>query len=93
MEASKFLETAEKELEKKEIKATLELPNADRSRHRRIITIKGKKIVGFSLIARELSDEDSIKLQSLGLGGRRAMGCGIFNPILKPYDFEENGDE
>ncbi|MCC6328786.1 MAG: type I-MYXAN CRISPR-associated protein Cas6/Cmx6 [Acidobacteria bacterium] len=88
MEIPKFLETAEKELAQKEIKATLELPKEGRSRQRRIITIKGKKIVGFSIIARKLSDEDSIKLQHLGLGGRRSMGCGIFNPIRKPIDFE-----
>lgn len=90
MEVAKFLETAKRELEKEDlqIKATLQIPDEDRSRHRRIITIKGKKIVGFSLIASGLSDEDSIKLQSLGLGGRRSMGCGIFNPIRKPFDFE-----
>jgi len=28
------------------------------------------------------TDEDSLRLQSIGIGGRRAMGCGIFNAIL-----------
>lgn len=85
----KFLETANRDLtEKLAIKAKLEMPKETRSRQRRIITIKGKKVVGFSLIARDLSDEDSVKLQSLGLGGRRALGCGLFNPIRKPIDFE-----
>lgn len=93
-EIEKFLETARRDLiEKLEIKAALELPNEEISRHRRIITVKGKKIVGFSLVVRDLSDEDSIKLQSEGLGGRRSMGCGIFNPISKHYEFEgvDNG--
>lgn len=89
MEIPKFLETAQKELAEKEIAATLELPKEGRSRQRRIITIKGKKIVGFSLIAHGLTDEDSLKLQSLGLGGRRSMGCGIFNPILRPEYFSK----
>lgn len=90
----KFLETANRDLtEKLEIKAKLEIPKETRSRHRRIITIKGKKVVGFSLIARDLNNEDSLKLMSEGLGGRRAMGCGIFNPICKPFDFEGEDDE
>lgn len=85
----KFLETAGRDLaEKLAITATLEVPKETRTRTRRILTIKDKKIVGFSLIAHGLSDEDSLKLQSEGLGGRRSMGCGIFNPIRKPVDFE-----
>jgi CRISPR-associated protein Cas6 len=92
LEIPKFLETAKREFAEKEIEATLELPKEGRSRHRRIITIKGNKIVGFSLIAHGLNDEDSIKLQTLGIGGRRAMGCGIFNPIQRPADFLEDSD-
>lgn len=89
METEKFLETANRDLsEKLEITAKLEIPKETRSRSRRIITIKGKKVVGFSLIAHGLSNKDSLRLQSEGLGGRRSMGCGIFNPIRKPYDFE-----
>ena len=93
LEVPKFLETANRDLLEKEIKAELEVPKEIYSRHRRIITIKGKKIVGFSLIVHGLNDEDSLKLQSEGLGGRRSMGCGIFNPIRKPYDFGGENDE
>ncbi len=82
MEVPEFLEAANRQLSEMEITAKLELPAEDRSRFRRILTVKDKKIVGFSLVAHGLSDEDSIKLQSHGIGGRRAMGCGIFNPIL-----------
>lgn len=90
----KFLETANRDLtEKLGITAKLEIPKETRSRSRRIITIKGKKVVGFSLIARDLSDEDSLNLQSEGLGGRRSMGCGIFNPIRRPSDFAGGNDE
>jgi CRISPR-associated protein Cas6 len=45
---------------------------------RRLLEIKGAKIVGFTVIVSDLSDEDSILLQTNGLGGRHHMGCGIF---------------
>jgi len=83
MGVPEFLEAAKRQLEELDIKATLEIPAEEMSRHRRIITIKDKTIVGFSLIAKNLTDEDSLKLQAYGIGGRRAMGCGIFNPIFK----------
>ena len=92
LEIPKFLETAKRDLTENGITAELEIPKETYSRHRRIITIKDKKIVGFSLIAHGLNDEDSLKLQSEGLGGRRSMGCGIFNPIRKPADFEGEND-
>ncbi|MHB1529964.1 MAG: type I-MYXAN CRISPR-associated protein Cas6/Cmx6 [Acidiferrobacteraceae bacterium] len=47
---------------------------------RRIVTIKDKKVVGFSLLVSELTAEESIRLQEQGLGGRRKMGCGVFVP-------------
>lgn len=47
---------------------------------RRIVTIKDKKVVGYSLLVTELTAEESIRLQERGLGGRRKMGCGVFLP-------------
>jgi CRISPR-associated protein Cas6 len=47
---------------------------------RRIVTIKDKKVVGYSLLVSELTAEESIRLQEQGLGGRRKMGCGVFVP-------------
>ncbi|MGB7070350.1 MAG: type I-MYXAN CRISPR-associated protein Cas6/Cmx6 [Pyrinomonadaceae bacterium] len=91
LDLPKFLETAKREFSKKEITTELEIPKETYSRHRRILTIKDIKIVGFSLIAHGLSEADSIKLQSLGIGGRRSMGCGIFNPIRKPSKGENSG--
>ncbi|MGI8838422.1 MAG: type I-MYXAN CRISPR-associated protein Cas6/Cmx6 [Pyrinomonadaceae bacterium] len=52
---------------------------------RRIVTIHGKSVVGFSVAVHDLNDDDSLKLQSIGIGGRHAMGCGIFNHYLKQY--------
>jgi CRISPR-associated protein Cas6 len=90
-EPEPFLAAAQRQLSKLGVTATLELPHDGRTRSRRIITIHGRKVVGFSLAAHGLSDEDSTKLQSVGLGGRRAMGCGIFNPIRRASWAQEEG--
>jgi len=50
----------------------------DRDPSRRIVRVRGKRIVGYSVLATELTAEESIVLQGRGLGGRRRMGCGIF---------------
>lgn len=50
---------------------------------RRIVTIKDKKVVGYSLLVSELTAEESICLQENGLGGRRKMGCGVFVPHME----------
>lgn len=47
---------------------------------RRTIAVRGRAIVGFALQIHGLSPEDSLLLQSKGLGGRHRMGCGIFVP-------------
>lgn len=48
---------------------------------RRIIHVKNKRIVGYAVLATELTAEESILLQERGLGGRRRMGCGVFVPL------------
>lgn len=47
---------------------------------RRIVTIAGKKVVGFGLDLSGLSEAASQVLLEQGLGGRRHMGCGLFLP-------------
>ena len=49
---------------------------------RRIFRVKDKRIVGYSMLATELTAEESIQLQERGLGGRRRMGCGVFVPVI-----------
>ncbi len=81
-EPESFLDAAGRQLDALGIKATLELPRDEQERfRRRVLKIKQAAIVGFSLAAHDLSEDDSIKLQTHGIGGRRKMGCGIFNPI------------
>jgi len=45
---------------------------------RRVIKIKGKFITGYAVEVKGLSEEDSLKLQQFGLGGRKTMGGGWF---------------
>jgi CRISPR-associated protein Cas6 len=47
---------------------------------RRVFRVKDKTVVGHSLLVNELGADDSLRLQALGLGGRRKMGCGVFIP-------------
>ncbi|WP_457571423.1 type I-MYXAN CRISPR-associated protein Cas6/Cmx6 [Desulfovulcanus sp.] len=47
---------------------------------RRTFQVHGKQVVGYSLLISELTAEESIVLQEHGLGGRRKMGCGFFEP-------------
>ena len=48
---------------------------------KRTLSIRGRDIVGFSVAVTELTAEESILLQTKGIGGRRSMGCGIFVPL------------
>ncbi|WP_404784963.1 type I-MYXAN CRISPR-associated protein Cas6/Cmx6 [Altericista sp. CCNU0014] len=48
---------------------------------RKTIKIKTYSVVGFGLEVSGLSEEDSIKLQISGLGGKHRMGCGVFVPM------------
>jgi CRISPR-associated protein Cas6 len=88
-----FLDAARRQLEALGVAAALELPVGDDGRvRRRVITIRDRRVVGFSLAAHGLNDPDSLLLQTHGLGGRRSMGCGHFNPIVRPTITEERDD-
>lgn len=48
---------------------------------RRTLRIHDREIVGFALAATELTAEESLRLQEVGIGGRRRFGCGLFVPL------------
>lgn len=50
---------------------------------RRVLHIKNRTVVGYAVHVTDLSDEHSIRLQAIGLGGRRRMGGGLFNPTAR----------
>jgi CRISPR-associated protein Cas6 len=60
------------------------LPSPDPNRagqpSRRVLRIKGRRIVGYAVSVDGLTAEDSLRLQEQGLGSRRRMGCGVFVP-------------
>ena len=104
-EAEPFLEAVKRKLDSSSVKGRVELPRDEQGRYRRrIVTIHGKSVVGFSVAVHDLSDEDSLVLQAgavkviapedrsikwQSIFSRRAMGCGIFNPIRKQFQSEE----
>jgi CRISPR-associated protein Cas6 len=104
-EAEPFIDAVKRKLDSFGIKGRVELPLNERGRYRRrIVTIHGKSVVGFSVAVHELNDDDSILLQAgavkilspdksatqwQSIFSRRAMGCGIFNPIMGSVTTEE----
>ncbi len=58
------------------------LPSTDPAREgqptRRVLRIKGRKIVGHAVGVEGLTAEESLIVQEHGLGSRRRMGCGVF---------------
>ena len=95
IEPEPFIEAVKRKLDSFGVKGRVELPLDEQGRYRRrIITIHGKSVVGFSVALHELNDEDSLLLQAgavmscadghmkwQSIFSRRAMGCGFFNPI------------
>lgn len=77
MEPEQFLDAARRQLETMCATAKLQLGE------RRTFRVKDKQVVGFEMLATELAAEDSIKLQEVGIGGRRRMGCGVFVPFRR----------
>jgi CRISPR-associated protein Cas6 len=76
-----FLESCQKSLERLEIngKAFID-SNCDGDLAVRSLKIKNKNVMGFGVVVENLNDEDSLKLQCYGLGGRKHFGCGWFYP-------------
>jgi CRISPR-associated protein Cas6 len=58
---------------------------------RREITVQGRRVLGFAVRLHGLSNEDSLRVQAHGLGGKRAMGCGVFGPLRPSQDSARKG--
>lgn len=50
---------------------------------RRTVRIHEKEVVGYEVVLEGLSAEESIAIQTSGLGGRRHMGCGVFVAYMR----------
>lgn len=73
-----FLAAANRQLQGIGVRGELSLALRRGELERRVIKIKGKFITGYAVEVKGLSEEDSLKLQQFGLGGRKTMGGGWF---------------
>ncbi|MBY0451042.1 MAG: type I-MYXAN CRISPR-associated protein Cas6/Cmx6 [Cyanobacteria bacterium] len=90
-EVEPFQEALQRQLSKLNIQAQVIIPvDKEEKPSRKVLKIKDKIIVGFSVLIEGLSAEDSIKLQTLGLGGRRKMGAGVMFPAKKNFQERSN---
>lgn len=72
--AGRYRAELQRQLQAMEVAAAIELCG------RRPITIKGKRLLGYSVRLTGLNADASFRVQERGLGGRRALGCGLFRP-------------
>ena len=97
-EPQAFLEAAQRQLDALEINGRIGIPANDKGEPKRL-TLKINKaeqkksytIVGFSVVVDNLIPKDSIKLQALGIGGKRRMGCGVFYPNIRSFRRQQGG--
>lgn len=90
-EPEPFEEAARRQLEDLGIEGHLFIPlNEQGQPSRKALKIKSYSVVGFSVIVTDLSDEDSLKLQSFGLGGKHRMGCGVFTAFPRAWRFYDD---
>lgn len=85
-EPEAFRDAVVQQLVERDVDGRVELPLTQRGPRqgqprRRVLRIHGRHIVGYAVQVSGLSDGDSIRLQETGLGGRRKLGCGIFEPV------------
>lgn len=76
--ATRYEEELRRQLSALDISGRIELCG------RRTVTIRDKRLIGFSVRVSGLSSAASMRLQERGLGGRRAIGCGLFRPTRRP---------
>ncbi|GHH02706.1 type I-MYXAN CRISPR-associated protein Cas6/Cmx6 [Comamonas sp. JC664] len=74
LDAASFLRGGSRSLQELECEARPVLGR------RRVVCIQGRRVVGYALELQGLSKEDSLRVQTRGMGGRRHMGCGLFLP-------------
>lgn len=84
MEPGPFLEAVNRQLADLGVTGMAALPSRRNSESpvalRRTLRIRDREIVGFAVRIRDLSPEHSLRLQEMGVGGRRHFGCGFFIP-------------
>jgi CRISPR-associated protein Cas6 len=89
-EPEPFLEAVKRQMDALEIQGNAFVPLDEAGLPlRKAIKIKKFSVVGFSVVVTDLSDEDSLKLQAHGLGGKHRMGCGVFTSFPRAWRFQD----
>ncbi len=91
IESEVFLEAAQCQLEKLGIQGNINLLKKKNGQLQcRQLVMKKKKgtfpIKGYGVKVTDLNEEDSIKLQQHGIGGKHKMMCGVFVPSWNSQD-------
>jgi CRISPR-associated protein Cas6 len=60
--------------------SAIEIGRPFQIRGRRSLTVAGRRVVGYSVRVTNLVEDESLRLQEMGIGGKRRMGCGVFRP-------------
>jgi CRISPR-associated protein Cas6 len=89
-EPEPFLEAVKRQMDVLGIQGNAFIPLDEEGQPlRKAIKIKQYSVVGFGLVVTDLSDEDSIRLQTNGLGGKHRMGCGVFTSFPRAWRFQD----
>jgi len=80
-EPESFLEAVQRQLKQLGINQEARISlGANGCLNRKTLKVRKFVIVGFGIEVIGLSDENSLRLQTYGIGAKRKMGCGIFVP-------------
>lgn len=79
MEEKEFAVALRRQLDALDISSSVTLEISAR----RILRVKQQVIIGFKVCLDLLSDGESLLIQEIGLGGRRRLGCGLFNALRR----------
>jgi CRISPR-associated endonuclease/helicase Cas3 len=74
----RFLAVATRKLAECGIDGRISLLLKNGALDRKVLLVNGEKIPGYGVQVAGLSESDSLKLQEMGLGGKRKMGAGFF---------------
>lgn len=74
----RFLAAATRQLQERKIKGKASILLHQGVLDRKVLVVKGYRNPGYGMQVTGLSKEDSLKLKTLGLGGRQKMGAGFF---------------
>jgi CRISPR-associated protein Cas6 len=85
-DAEAFARSARERLDELGIGGRLEVPSVPCGPRRgepmrQVLRVKDAVLVCYALRVRELKPEESLRLQEVGLGGKRRMGGGFFLPV------------